>query len=127
MSDFLSSLSVETAALPESHAGRNRKVKDNPFVEWVQGSYSDKTGRSVTIPGANVKEACYLIRSAASTLGLGVRIVVQNGKGETLDRDAINKLAESNSKAQTKVLFQGKDKRAYQRKNGENGAETAAE
>lgn len=126
MSDFLSGLTAETAELPAREGGgRGRKVKDNPFTPWVSESYADGTGRSVTVPGENVKEAAYLIRSAANDLGLGVRIVITDGKGNKLSTEDVNKLAESKSKNKVRVLFQGKDKRKYERK--QNTAENAAE
>lgn len=113
MADFLSGLKAETAELPKAEGGRGRKVKDNPFTAWVSDSYADGKGRSVTVPGANVKEAAYLIRSAADDLGLGVRVVAQNSKGVKLTVEQIKDMAEKNSTAQVKILFQGKDKRNY--------------
>lgn len=118
MSDFLSGLTAETATLPKSEGGRGRKVKDNPFAQWVKDSYADGQGRSVTVPGANAKEACYLIRQAAQDAGLGVRVVAQNGKGVKLDAKTVSDLAEKKSTAQVKILFQGKEKRAYERRQG---------
>lgn len=113
MTDFLSGLKAETAELPKSEGGRGRKVKDNPFTAWVSDSYADGKGRSVTVPAANVKEAAYLIRSAADDLGLGVRVVALNSKGVKLSVDQIKDAAEKGSTAQTKVMFQGKEKRSY--------------
>lgn len=118
MTDFLTGLSAETAELPKAEGGRGRKVKDNPFTNWVRESYSDGAGRSVTVPGANAKEACYLIRSAANDLGLGVRVVVTDSKGKKLDAATVASHAENGSKAQVKVLFQGKDKRSYTPRQG---------
>lgn len=118
MSDFLSGLSVETAELPKSEGGRGRKVKDNPFTAWVRDSYADGNGRQVTVPGANAKEACYLIRQAAQDLGLGVRVVALNAKGVKLDAKTVANLAESKSTAKVTVMFQGKEKRAYERRQG---------
>lgn len=118
MTDFLSGLTAETAELPKSEGGRGRKVKDNPFTAWVRESYADGKGRSVTVPGANAKEACYLIRTAANDLGLGVRVVVTDSKGNKQDAKAVAELSEKGSKAQFKVLFQGKEKRAYERRQG---------
>jgi len=118
MSDFLSGLSAAPAELPKAEGGRGRKVKDNPFVAWVRESYADGTGRQVVVPGANAKEAAYLIRSAANDLGLGVRVVVQDSKGNKLDAKTVAGLAEKGSKANVTVLFQGKDKRSYSRREG---------
>lgn len=118
MSDFLSGLSAAPAELPKAEGGRGRKVKDNPFVAWVRESYADGNGRQVVVPGANAKEAAYLIRSAANDLGLGVRVVVQDNKGNKLDAKAVAGLAEKGSKANVTVLFQGKDKRSYSRREG---------
>lgn len=127
MTDFLSGLSVTTAELPKSAGGRGRKVKDNPFTAWVSESYADGQGRSVTVPGANVKEAAYLIRSAADDLGLGVRVVALNSKGAKLTADQIKDMAEKGSTAQVKVMFQGKDKRSYTpRKSADGATDTAS-
>jgi len=127
MTDFLTGLSAETAELPKAEGGRGRKVKDNPFTNWVRESYSDGKGRSVTVPGGNAKEACYLIRSAANDLGLGVRVVVTDSKGKKLDAATVADLAEKESKAQTKVMFQGKEKRSYTPRNaGENAGTLSA-
>lgn len=113
MSDFLSGLSAAPAELPKAEGGRDRKVKDNPFTNWVRESYNDGQGRSVTVSGANAKEACYLIRSAANDLGLGVRVVAQNSKGDKLDAKTVADMAEKGSTAKVKILFQGKEKRQY--------------
>lgn len=128
MTDFLSGLSVKTAELPKAEGGRGRKVKDNPFTAWVRESYADGNGRSVTVPGANAKEACYLIRSAANDLGLGVRVVVTDSKGNKLDAKTVADHAEKGSKANVNVMFQGKEKRSYTPRNaGENAGSLSAE
>lgn len=128
MADFLSGLTATTAELPKSAGGRGRKVKDNPFTAWVSESYADGQGRSVTVPGANAKEACYLIRSAADDLGLGVRVVALNSKGAKLSADDVKGLAEKNSTAQVKIMFQGKDKRQYTPRGSKNeGTDTVSE
>jgi hypothetical protein len=111
--NFLAGLTATTAELPKRVGGRGRKVKDNPFTAWVSDSYATQSGRSVTIPGANAKDATYLVRSAAGDLGLGVRIVVTDSKGKTLDAAALKSLEDKKSTAQVKVLFQGQDKRNY--------------
>jgi hypothetical protein len=124
MTDFLSGLSVETAELPKGEGGRGRKVKDNPFTQWVSDSYATESGRSVTVPGANVKEAAYLIRQAAQDLGLGVRVVALNSKGDKLDVKTIQEMAEKGSTAKVKVMFQGKDKRKYSPRKSSDGVES---
>lgn len=124
MTDFLSGLTAETATLPKAEGGRGRKVKDNPFTAWVSESYADGNGRSVTVPGANAKEACYLIRSAANDLGLGVRVVAQNAKGQKLDAKTVADMAEKGSTAKVTVLFQGKEKRSYTPRNSGGVAES---
>ena len=85
---------------------RERKHRDNPFVAWLAESYDKGTGKSVTVPAANVGEVQYLIRRAADEIGCGSRVVVQNSKGETLDRDA-----QKSAKGNLTVLFQGKDRK----------------
>lgn len=120
MTDFLSSLStltVETTELPaRAGGGRGRKVKDNPFTPWLSESWADKTGRSVTVPGANVREAEYLIRAAAADLGVGVRIVRTDARGNVLTKEDTDKLVESKSTKNVKVMFQAQEKRKYERK-----------
>lgn len=118
MSDFLTGLSAAPAELPKSEGGRGRKVKDNPFTAWVRESYADGNGRQVELNGANAKEACYLIRQAAQDLGLGVRVVVLNSKGVKLDAKSVADMADKNSTAKVRVMFQGKEKRAYERRQG---------
>src|SRR5882762_3332738 len=120
--DFLNNLTAETTELPAraGGAGRGRKVKDNPFTPWVSESFAAKVGRSVTVPGASVKEAQYLIRSAAADLGLGVRVVVTDTKGNQLKPEDVTKLVENKSTRQVKVLFQGQEKRKYEKKATES-------
>lgn len=100
----LTALVPTDATLPST--AREGKYKDNPFEAWLADSYENKTGKSVTVPAANVKEVQYLIRRAADTLKIGSRVVVQNGKGETLDREAIK-----TAKGNLTVLFAGKDRK----------------
>ncbi len=126
MSDFLSGLSVETAALPEKVA-REKKIKDNPFTAWLSESYADRSGRSVTVPVANVREVQNLIRYAANDLNIGARVVVQDSRGNVLDKNKITELVEKGSTAKVKVLFQGQDKRKYSPRKPKNDGETAAE
>lgn len=125
MSDFmagLANLSVETTELPQRTSGRGRKVKDNPFTAWVSESYADKTGRSVTVPKAHVKDAQYLVRAAAADLGIGVRIVLTDSKGNKLDNAKLEGLSD---KTYVKVMFQGQEKRKYEKKV--ETSETASE
>lgn len=126
MSDFLSGLSVETAALPEKVA-REKKIKDNPFTAWLSESYADRSGRAVTVPVANVREVQNLIRYAANDLNIGARVVVQDSRGNVLDKNKITELVEKGSTAKVKVLFQGQDKRKYSPRKPKNTGETAAE
>lgn len=85
---------------------RERKHRDNPFVAWLAESYEKGTGKSVTVPAANVSEVEYLIRRAADDIGCGARVVVQNAKGETLDKDA-----KKSARGNLTVLFMGKDRK----------------
>ncbi|QBZ72840.1 hypothetical protein SEA_FORTHEBOIS_8 [Streptomyces phage Forthebois] len=126
MTDFLTGLSATTAELPKSEGGRGRKVKDNPFTAWVRDSYADGNGRQVEVPGANAKEAAYLIRQAAGDLGLGVRVVALNSKGVKLDAKTIADMAEKGSTAKVRILFQGKEKRAYERRQGTTATGTTS-
>jgi hypothetical protein len=114
--DYLDGVKPEVAALPTVERPGGRNLEDNPFVGWVQDSFNDGAGRKVVVDGAKAKEVASLIRSAANALGLGVRIVTQDSKGNKLDSDAVKALADSGSKAKTSVLFQGKPKRKYSRK-----------
>lgn len=117
--DF-SNLSAEVTELPKTtRPGRERKFRENPFVPWVRESYETKTGRAVTVPNAAVKETEYLIRQAATELGIGVRIVC------SLDKEAREKAPKNRN---VKVSFQGKEKRKYngRKKNGAESTDTAA-
>jgi hypothetical protein len=72
-----SNLTVADAALPT--ITRQGKHRDNPFVAWLQESKDNNTGKTVTLPEAEVKGATYLIRRAATQLGVGSRVVEQDG------------------------------------------------
>jgi hypothetical protein len=113
----LSTLAPQDAEVPSQQ--RERKHKDNPFVQWLADSYANQTGKSVTVPAANAGEVEYLIRRAADELGIGARVVVQNSKGETLDKDA-----RKSAKGNLTVLFAGKDRKA--RKNADVTPDVAA-
>lgn len=106
-------LEAQETTLPKRHGGRTRKYTENPFLAWVGDSYQSKTGRSVTVPKSQLSDVQYLIRAAASDLGIGVRIVVTGAKGEQLDREAIKKSADTRN---IKVAFQGQEKRKYEKK-----------
>lgn len=101
----LTSLVPTDAEVPATQ--RERKHRDNPFVAWLADSYEHSTGKSVTVPAANVGEVEYLIRRAADEIGCGARVVVQNSKGETLDKDA-----KKSAKGNLTVLFMGKDRKS---------------
>lgn len=122
MSDFdFSALAPVKTEMPARQGGRTRTVQDNPFIPWVQESYSEKTGRAVEVPNEMVKKTEYLIRQAAEDLGIGVRVVM------SLDKEAREK-APKNKKV--RISFQGQDKRKYSpraRKNAENTGENAGE
>jgi hypothetical protein len=120
MSDFdFSSLSAEVTELPKREGGRTRKIQNNPFLPWVQESYSTGTGRAVEVPNEHVKRTEYLIRQAAEDLGIGVRVVM------SLDKEARDK-APKNKKV--RVSFQGQEKRKYEpRKRKNSSADTVPE
>lgn len=106
----LSTLAPVNAEVPSQQ--RERRVKDNPFVAWLADSFENKTGKSVTVPAANVGEVEYLIRRAADELKIGARVVVQDSKGNTLDKDA-----KRNAKGNLTVLFAGKDRKTRKPKD----------
>lgn len=120
MTDFdFSALSVTETALPKREGGRARIIQDNPFIPWVQESYSTGTGRAVEIPNEMFKQTEYLIRHAAIDLGIGVRVVC------SLDKVAREK-APKNKKI--RVSFQGQEKRKYSpRKRTENVPDAVSE
>lgn len=101
--DF-TALKVEKAELPPPAGGRTKQIKHNPFTQWVGDSYSDGTGRAVTVPKSQVKLTERLIRDAATSLGIGVRVNTEP-KGEALEKAAQNK--------NVRVQFQGKEKKKY--------------
>lgn len=102
--DFKALQPAEAEFPKQEGAGRKRLMEDNPFIEWVQESYSDGKGRAVTMPKSQVETACKLIRRAAADVGLGVRIATSL-KGEALEKAANNK--------NITVHFLGKEKREY--------------
>lgn len=107
--DF-SALSVETAELPPRAGGREKKFRDNPFTTVLRESFDTKTGRKVEVPKAQLKDLEYLLRSAATELGIGVRIV-KSLTGEALEKAANNK--------KITVQFQGQKKKQYTKRNAE--------
>lgn len=110
------SVSVEDAELPK--ATRARRTGPNPFTEPLAASYESKTGKAVTVPGKAVKDANSHLRRAANDLNIGVRIVFQNSKGETLKYDAAK-----DSKGNVTIKFQGQDRK--QRKQSDSATDAA--
>lgn len=104
-------LTFETAELPKIE--RKRETGPNPFTDPVSATYAEKTGKAFTVPGAVAQKAVSKLRSAASALGLGVRIVVTNTKGEKLEPAEIKNLAEQKSTAKVTIKFQATEKRKY--------------
>lgn len=105
------SVSVTEAEMPATAAGRNRKHTVNPFREVLAQSFeafekNGNAGRQVAVPGAAVSEAVYLIRQAAADLGIGARIILRNGKGETIDNETAKK-----ARGNVTVLFSGKNRK----------------
>lgn len=106
----LTALVPTEAVVPKST--RETKHRDNPFVQWLAESFESSTGKSVTVPAANAGEVEYLIRRAADELSIGARVVVQDGKGNTLDKDA-----RKAHKGNVTVLFMGKARKARKAKD----------
>lgn len=95
--------------------GRSRKYDVNPFAKAFAESVATREGRAYTLPVADVKEAAYLIRQAASDAEKGVRIVYSDVKGNVLDGDAL-KAVLATGKGNVKVAFWARPKRKYERK-----------
>lgn len=130
MSFDFSAVSVAEAEMPKSGAGRPRKTENNPFTEVLAQSYEafkagGNAGRQIKVPGANVGEAVYLIRQAADDLKIGSRVLIRDGKGQTVTaKDAKDKAP----RAQHTVLFSAKDrKKRAEDALSEAPAETPAE
>lgn len=107
-------LTFATTELPKIK--RPRETGPNPFEGPVSQTYAEKTGKSFEVPGAQGTKAVAKLRSAASRLGLGVRIVVMDGKGKTITPAELKDLAEKKSTAKVVVMFQAQEKRKYDKK-----------
>jgi hypothetical protein len=117
------SVTVSEADMPKTAAGRNRKHEFNPFTEPLAASFEafgkgESAGRQVTLPGAAVGEAVYLIRQAATDLGIGARVILRNTKGETIDNETAKK-----SRGNVTVLFSGKNRKQSKKDAAEGAAE----
>lgn len=118
--DF-SAVTAEPAELPARTSGKERKYKENPFRNFVKDSWDTKTGRAVTLPKVQVKDAEYLIRQAAADLGLGIRIVrVNPSSGTQMTADAFEKAANNKN---VKIQFQAQPKRKYSARTPKNEVE----
>lgn len=104
-------LTFGDATLPK--ITRTRETGPNPFSGVMSESYAEKKGRSFSVPGGQAQKAVSKLRSAASGMSLGVRIVVLNSKGEQLTPAEIKGLAEQKSTAKVTVMFQAQEKRKY--------------
>lgn len=104
-------LKVETAALPK--VTRTRETGPNPLTDHVSASFAEGAGKSFNLPGENARKAVGYLRSAAQSLGVGIRIVVQDKSGNVLDTAAIKALYVGKSKAHVTVMFEAKTKRKY--------------
>lgn len=109
------SINVEVADLPEvpGRGGGGRPAKDNPFTPMLSESFADGRGRGITVERKDVKEAVYLLRRAAQSIEIGVRIVLTDAKGNVVAPADIENLSE---RQKVRVLFQGKEKRKLTRK-----------
>lgn len=105
----LSALVPVEAEVPKMQ--RERKHRDNPFTAWLAESFEQGTGKSVTVPNANVGEVEYLIRRAADDLNIGARVV---------------KTEDSPKKGQTTVVFAGKERKT-RRTSEQVAADNAAQ
>lgn len=106
MAEFdFSALSADDTEMPSTaHGGRTRKIQHNPFVEFLSDSYQRDVAKAVKIPNEQVKQTEYLIRQAATDLGIGVRLHFSLSKEER-EKAAKNK--------HVTITFQGKEKRTY--------------
>lgn len=120
MAEFdFSALSVADTELPAIERGRTSQLAENPFIPWVQESYTNSKGKAVKVPNAQVSRTEYLIRKAAESLGIGVRVVVSLTKEER---------EKAGPTKHVTVSFQGQKKRAYAPRPRKNAtAETPAD
>lgn len=119
-------LTVTAAELPKIE--RKRVPAENPFLPHVKSSYEQKSGLSVTVEAFKAKAAVNFIRRAAETLELGVRVVVQDSRGQKKSAEQIKNAEEKKSNTAWTVLFEAKDKRNYPaRKTESDAAEQAPE
>lgn len=120
----LSKLAPVAAELPKV----SRDKRDNPFTPWLRESNDGRDagkegkGKRVTVPAVNVGEVEYLIRKAATELGIGARVVIQNTKGETVTKDQTKGIAAKNRAAQVHVLFSAKDRKSRKTKDTDAAA-----
>lgn len=88
-------LAVEDTAEPLKTT-RASKVDQTPVPGWLRESYETGAAKAVVLPHDQAKSLVAMLRTAANRAGLGVKIVEDDmGSG------------------QTRVRFQGKDRRAY--------------
>lgn len=130
--DFLAGLKeAEETQLPEikragGSNGRQRKVQDNPFVNWLRESNEKQVGKAVTVKASQARATEYLIRQAAQDLSLGVRVVhmvdgkeIKVRKGKDEEKAEIDTLHPNKN---VRVMFQAQKKRKFaprKRKNGD--------
>lgn len=100
--DF-TSLSVSDVEVPKQ--SRASKYANSPFKDWLAESHANGMGKSVTVPEAQADQVVYFVRAAANALGIGAKIVRQP----------------ANDKGNVTIVFAGKDRRGYTRRD-ENAA-----
>lgn len=125
--DFSNLTATDTDAIPATR--RSDTLKDTPFPGWIADSYERKVGKSVTVPADHVGQVRGLIRKAAASAGLGVRIALSEAKtGNPLDwysknREAFvvrpaegDEVTKVPGNLNVAVKFQAQDKRKYEKR-----------
>lgn len=120
------SVKAETTALPKGTRNRGSNLGPNPFGDMLSKSWNERTALQIVIPASAVADAERLIRAAADTLNLGVRVVITHptaDKPTPADKTAWKKSGDATS---VKVGFQAKEKRAYKGRAKKATAKTPA-
>lgn len=101
------SLAVADVDPDELRQERHSNVDNTPVKGWLAESKASGKAKSVTMPNkAQADALIVLLRSAASRLKIGVKIVVTDRAGNRVTE-------ETSDNAQRVVKFLGKDKRKY--------------